>query len=706
MRKPGILLIDNDPDVVASTGDYLERAGYRVLTANNASEALRLCHEEIIHLAVVDIRLKDDADVDDESGLTLARQLDPSIFKIILTGQPPSVLFNNIVITYGDHEVRFLHKRESVTKLLETIRQAFSTNIKLNLDLRTHHDRGVRWHNLVDNLKMFRGCDDAAKRRAVQVLENLTCRLFYGVNEVKFWRITPGYGHCIVTLAQQIIDGVPGTDLAIKIGPRESIAQEEGNYRKYVERHVPNCATLQLGPVWSHELGAIAYAFVGERGRLVKSFFDHYQSEGVVSNDQVKMTLTHLFQDSCVNWYAPVGKRPPQEDKRKPLDTLYRSDLNLLSDLQVTKLKSQFDLLIRQDPPGNFSIRLLDDDLLQVQIAERRPIKLPNPIQFALEEHNSTTGQDFFPLPSQVAITHGDLHSGNIMVSQAGRTWLIDFFKTGWGHVLRDFAELESDIKFSLLPSESLRERYDLELVLLTPQSLNESFDGLLKHPTKTQTRALETIQHLRSLACQLTDVENVREYHIALLFLALKRMVGFTSADSAKSSGSVAQYHALLSAALICERLQMKAQKTKHSTEASMKIFLSYASEDRNKVDDLYQGLSDAGFHPWMDHRDITPGEEWVRAIGKAIHGSEIFMACLSRHSAGKRGVIQKEIRQALDVYEGMLPDDIYLIPVLLEDCELPERLAKFQAVRLYQPDGWTRLLHAIELAKARRSK
>ncbi len=135
------------------------------------------------------------------------------------------------------------------------------------------------------------------------------------------------------------------------------------------------------------------------------------------------------------------------------------------------------------------------------------------------------------------------------------------------------------------------------------------------------------------------------------------------------------------------------------------MKIFLSYAREDRDQVNEIYQQLTDAGHAPWIDHEKIIEGEKWKRALRQAVKGSDIFVACLSQNSVSKRGEIQKEILQALDIYDGLLPDDIFLIPVLMEkDVKMPERLEEFQAVKLFEPNGFERLLRAIEEAKRRR--
>ena len=139
---------------------------------------------------------------------------------------------------------------------------------------------------------------------------------------------------------------------------------------------------------------------------------------------------------------------------------------------------------------------------------------------------------------------------------------------------------------------------------------------------------------------------------------------------------------------------------------KATAQIFLSYVREDKEKVEKLYQKLSDEGFKPWMAKKDIFPGEQWEFRIPQAIRRSDFFLVCLSASSIDERGWIQREIKQALDIWQEKLDSDIYLIPVRLEDCEVPESLRKFHWVNLFEEDGWTRLVEAIQEGMKRRLK
>ncbi|MBV9468883.1 MAG: toll/interleukin-1 receptor domain-containing protein, partial [Abitibacteriaceae bacterium] len=75
----------------------------------------------------------------------------------------------------------------------------------------------------------------------------------------------------------------------------------------------------------------------------------------------------------------------------------------------------------------------------------------------------------------------------------------------------------------------------------------------------------------------------------------------------------------------------------------------------------------------------------------------SDIVLACLTTESVNKKGYVQKEIRFALDVADQQPEDTIYLIPVKLKECGIPERLRKWQWVELFQENGYQRLIKAL---------
>ncbi len=73
---------------------------------------------------------------------------------------------------------------------------------------------------------------------------------------------------------------------------------------------------------------------------------------------------------------------------------------------------------------------------------------------------------------AQLAITHGDLHGDNMFVEE-DHCWAIDFERTGRGHILRDFVELEEDIitRLYMLPGNNMYIFYNFLIPLTKPLS-------------------------------------------------------------------------------------------------------------------------------------------------------------------------------------------------------------------------------------------
>jgi hypothetical protein len=135
--------------------------------------------------------------------------------------------------------------------------------------------------------------------------------------------------------------------------------------------------------------------------------------------------------------------------------------------------------------------------------------------------------------------------------------------------------------------------------------------------------------------------------------------------------------------------------------------VFLGYAREDRAKVTRLFRGLAKAGVNPWMDCQKLLPGQNWRQAIEQTIELSDFFLGCFSSNSVFKRGQFQNELAFALDVATHFPQDDVFFIPVRLDDCELPRRIAStIHYVDLF-PD-WNRGLRKLisALRRHRRSQ
>jgi hypothetical protein len=104
--------------------------------------------------------------------------------------------------------------------------------------------------------------------------------------------------------------------------------------------------------------------------------------------------------------------------------------------------------------------------------------------------------------------------------------------------------------------------------------------------------------------------------------------------------------------------------------------VFVAYVKEDSVAAERVFEALEANGFEPWLDRRRLLPGQNWPRSIEEAIETSDFFVACFSRHSVGKKGGFQAEIRYALDCTQRFPLDEIFLMPVRLDACVVPARI------------------------------
>lgn len=127
------------------------------------------------------------------------------------------------------------------------------------------------------------------------------------------------------------------------------------------------------------------------------------------------------------------------------------------------------------------------------------------------------------------------------------------------------------------------------------------------------------------------------------------------------------------------------------------VKIFISYAKEDFAKAFAIYSILASNKFNPWIDKEKLIAGQDWELEISKAIKQAHFFIACLSNSSVSKTGYVQKEVKKGLDILDLQPEGAIYLIPVRLEECQVPNRFERLHWHDLFEPNGLDNLVENL---------
>jgi DNA-binding NarL/FixJ family response regulator len=132
-----ILLVENDEGYRSSLKALLELEGYDVFTASNPLEAEKLIKEITVHLIITDLRVTDDENENDFSGLKFASSIAPTIPKIIVTAFPTVRVVREALSPRLDHElpaaIDFISKTAGPQQLLEAIENIFQNYINNNV---------------------------------------------------------------------------------------------------------------------------------------------------------------------------------------------------------------------------------------------------------------------------------------------------------------------------------------------------------------------------------------------------------------------------------------------------------------------------------------------------------------------------------------------------------------------------------------------
>lgn len=121
-------------------------------------------------------------------------------------------------------------------------------------------------------------------------------------------------------------------------------------------------------------------------------------------------------------------------------------------------------------------------------------------------------------------------------------------------------------------------------------------------------------------------------------------------------------------------------------NTSTTMLVFLSHNSQDKGAAETIAHGLNLQGIEVWLDKWEILAGESLTDRIEDGLHTASAFVILMSPRSMNSRWV-REELRIALQ--KRIKSDDFRIVPILLEDCEIPLFLIDYRWIDWRS--GWT---------------
>lgn len=109
-----------------------------------------------------------------------------------------------------------------------------------------------------------------------------------------------------------------------------------------------------------------------------------------------------------------------------------------------------------------------------------------------------------------------------------------------------------------------------------------------------------------------------------------------------------------------------------------SHKVFLSYSKSDANIARLIMEKLEHEGIKTWLDTNELKPGENIFNEINKTISASDYIIILISSNTVTSFHQ-KEEINLAI---KHLMTRNITVIPVLIEDCQIPYELQSFQFI------------------------
>ena len=103
-------------------------------------------------------------------------------------------------------------------------------------------------------------------------------------------------------------------------------------------------------------------------------------------------------------------------------------------------------------------------------------------------------------------------------------------------------------------------------------------------------------------------------------------------------------------------------------------------------------------GVNTWLDSKKLQPGQDWQSEIRNALLKCDVVIVCLSQGFNKQQGYRHEELKLALEKANFLPDNEIFIIPVRLEKCDMPESLRHLHRVDLFKPGGYKKLLRSLQ--------
>ncbi len=538
-----ILFMDDDPEFLNPTAELLEIKGYKVFKANTLNEAVHILDEIWIHFVIVDLNMSGPKMDDlDRSGFNLLSNKNYiGIPKVVVTGYSDMALVQAALRSNANGEqlaVDFLHKSEA--KLIDEIAEAFDDHVQFNWDLVIQWNiQEIHTPLHLTNLILTQVDEMQLSDRSLEITDLLR-KLFFGKSQITIDRLLIRQDSMVLLEVFTYNDQGRDETFIVCCGQKAEVLSEANLYQEYAPKRQRAGNILKFKTQETIRFAATTYKLVSGNIEEMISFEDGYRSWSVA---RILKSLEFLFGQTLDPWSEHSN------GKTMGLLTEFYSDWAQRTEeiWDLTILDDNIKALCRKSRQLNLQKIKYSTDKLTLSY-QNDELTFVNPVTFLSKQVSSY----------EVDILYGQtpvcLNLKRILVDQSQRTWLIDFSEIQLKPLLAQFVELEAAIKFDLLATHNVLNRYQLEEFLLDQEDQSLLEDGLVDFDPDIQ-KAISIIPHIRKWAKTILGISS-EVYQIGSLFQAIIRLKTYNPDIFYPRRELVKYIHSLLCAMMISDHL------------------------------------------------------------------------------------------------------------------------------------------------------
>ena len=514
------LFADNDPDFLETRSEFLEKAGYKIFRATSIAEAEGCLREIWTPVAILDIRLIDDDDEKDQSGVAFAKnELCRGVTKIILTNFPTNIVSELIAIASGDgpQVIDVLHKQDGPERLIQTLEKALNHHVRINWNI-TPDWKGTNAFALVSLIEP--GLEGERLVNRAEEIEDLFRRLFYEKDRIRIERVL-WQRNGRVALTVFAFKGGAMDPFVVVCGQNALVTDEANRVRNLAPKVPGETSTTLADNAETTHFAANAYALGTADLENIRSLAEVYRAG---DKKLFAQAVEALFQETLAAWQQ--GTSLPAE---RALEELYREELGLVAErISPRAFQVRFHALTYYLPVLG---KMISDPeriaaLLQAFAPRQLTLKIKSP---------------------------GRLAGESILVDANGRPRLTDFGDASDVPQFWNFVALESIIRFDWVEEKNMQSFRDIEDRLLDDDHFGRPDPQGIEPSAQ---KVVRSIQAIRRYAGRAVGKEYL-QYHLGIFFHAARRIADFDPAITPTPNEQARLAHALMAMAMIAAKVE-----------------------------------------------------------------------------------------------------------------------------------------------------